>query len=195
MSLLVDRSLVYTTKGVDQSQRYNRLETLRQFEYKKLHEQKEEEAIRQLHLDYYLKLSEQAYAEQFQSQLKWLNKLEQEHDNLVAALNWSLTESRKMFILLAGYLGWFWYLHSHLILGKYYMEKAISDDTEKSEAYARVLTELGRHAFYSTEKSEPIELMKKSLNIWRKTKNLRELAIVLSSLGRHASRTDDPETA
>ena len=65
---------------------------------------------------------------------------------------------------------------------------------EKSEAYARVLAELGRLAFYTTEKSEPIELMKESLDIWRKVNNLREQAIVLGSLGRHASRTDDFET-
>jgi non-specific serine/threonine protein kinase len=194
LSRLVDRSLVNTTKGAEQSQRYNRLETLRQFAWKKLQTQNEEEVIRQRHLEYYLRLSEQAYKEQFQSQLKWLNWLEQEHDNLVAALNWSFTESKKKFILLTGYLGWFWYLHSHLILGKDYLEKAISEDSEKSEAYARVLAELGRLAFYSTEKSGPIEFMKESLGIWRKTNNLREQAIVLGSLGRHASRTDDFET-
>jgi len=36
--------------------------------------------------------------------------------------------------------------------------------------------------------------MKESLAIWRKYKNLKEQAIVLSLLGRHASATDDHET-
>jgi len=148
LSRLVDRSLVYTKKGPDQSLRYNRLETLRQFALKKLQLQKEVERIRKLHLEYYLKLSRNAYAEQFESQLKWLNKLEQEHDNLITALNWSFEKFNEKFIQLVGYLGWSWYLHSHYLLGTDYLEKAVSADKEKSESYARVLAELGRIQWY-----------------------------------------------
>ena len=194
LSRLVDRSLVYTQKGADQSLRYNRLETLRQFAWKKLQLQKEELTIRQRHLEYYSKLSKQAHAEQFESQLKWLDKLEEEHDNLVAALNWSITESNEKFILLAGYLGWFWYMHAHLLLGKDYLEKALTEDTEKSEPYARVLAELGRIMWYGTDNSRPVEILKKSLRLWRQFKNYREQAIVLSLLGNARSLSGDHET-
>jgi len=194
LSRLVDRSLVYTKKGPDQSLRYNRLETLRQFALKKLQLQKEVERIRKLHLEYYLKLSRNAYAEQFESQLKWLNKLEQEHDNLITALNWSFEKFNEKFIQLVGYLGWSWYLHSHYLLGTDYLEKAVSADKEKSESYARVLAELGRIQWYGGDHPRAVKIMKESLAIWRKYKNLKEQAIVLSLLGRHASATDDHET-
>ena len=195
LSRLVDRSLVYTQKGSDQSLRYNRLETLRQFALKELQLRNEEEMIRQHHLEYYLKLSEQAHAGQFQSQQKWLNKLEQEHDNLLTALNWSFKESKEKFILLTGYLGWFWYLHAHFILGTHYLEKALTEDTGKSEAYARVLAEIGRIQWYGGDQPRALKIMKESLGILRKHKNLREQAIVLSLLGRSASATNDHETS
>jgi tetratricopeptide (TPR) repeat protein len=121
--------------------------------------------------------------------------LEQEHDNLVAALNWSFTKHNEKFIQLVGYLGWFWYLHAHYILGTDYMEKALTANTEKSEAYARVLAELGRIQWYGGDHPRAVKIMKESLGIWRKHKNLREQAIVLSLLGRAASATNDYETS
>jgi len=194
LSRLVDRSLIYITKGADQSMRYNRLETLRQFAWKKLQLRKEAGTIRQRHLAYYLKLSKQAHAEQYESQLKWLNKLEQEHDNLIAALNWSFIESKENFILLAGYLGWFWYLHAHNILAKDYLEKGLDIDSDNSEAYARVLAERGRMMWYGREFSRAVEIMEESLGIWRQSKNYREQAIVLSLLGKLKAAFDDHET-
>jgi len=168
LSHLVDRSLVFTQKRADQSLRYNRLETLRQFAWKELQLQKEEITTRQRHLEYYINLSKHAYSEQFESQLKWVEKLEQEHDNLVAALNWSITESTEQFILLVGYLGWFWYVHAHILLGGDYLEKAILADTKKSEAYARVLSGLGKILWYGTDQTRPVKILKESLSIWRK---------------------------
>jgi predicted ATPase len=185
---LVDKSLVIAENQEDESVRYRCLMPLHQYGLQKLIENGEEEKYRGRHLSYYLNMAEQAYKEQFESQLKWLNKLEQEHDNLIAALNWSFTESKEKFILFSGYLGWFWYLHSHYLLGKDYLEKALSSDTKKSEAYARILPDLARILWYSSgDHSRALSLMKESLGIWRKFKNLREEAFVLSELGKHAS--------
>ena len=195
LSNLVDRSLVYTHKRADQSLRYNRLETLRQFAWKELQLQKEEITTRQKHLEYYKNLSKQAYLEQFESQLKWVEKLEQEHDNLVAALNWSITESTEQFIMLAGYLAWFWYVHAHILLGRDYLEKAILADTKKSEAYARVLSGLGKLLWYGTDQTRPDKILKESLSIWRKLKNYREQALLLSWLGNTNSRAGNHETS
>ncbi|MCK4346157.1 MAG: AAA family ATPase [Bacteroidales bacterium] len=182
LSRLVDRSLVYTVKGADQSMRYNRLETLRQFAQQKFQSQKEEKAIRKRHLQYYLKMAEQAYEEQFESQLKWLNKLEQEHDNLIAALNWSYKNSPDEFILLSGYLSWFWRSHSHFLLGNDYLERALSQDIKKSEAYARALSGLGMIQWGIGVATRAIDLMSESLSFWRQLNNLSEEAYVLAEL-------------
>jgi predicted ATPase len=129
---LVDKSLVIAEDQEDESVRYRCLMPLHQYSLQKLIEIGEEEKYRDRHLSYYLSMAEQAYKEQFESQLKWLNKLEQEHDNLIAALNWSSAQSIEEFILLSGYLAWFWYLHSHYSLGMDYLEKALLKKTDKS---------------------------------------------------------------
>lgn len=191
---LVDRSLVYTIKGTDQSMRYNRLETLRQFAQQKLRSRKQEDVIMNRHLQYFLKMAEEAYDEQLESQLKCLNKLEQEHDNLIAALMWSDKNSPEEFVRLSGALGWFWSMHSHISEGKDYLERAMSKDVIKSEAYARVLYGLAMIVFYTGEIPRSIDFLDESLKIWRQHDNLWEQAIVLSYYSFVLAAAGDQET-
>ena len=191
---LVDRSLVYTIKGTDQSMRYNRLETLRQFGHQKLQSRKEEDVIMNRHLQYFLKMAEAAHDEQFESQLKWLNKLEQEHDNLNAALNWSEKHSPEEFVRLSGGLAWFWSMHSHISEGKDYLERAMSKDDSNSGAYARVLYGLAMIVFYFGEIPRSLDLLDESLKIWRQLDNLWEQAVVLSYFSFVLSASGDQET-
>ena len=67
----------------------------------------------------------------------------------------------------------------------------MSNDTKKSEAYARVLAGLGRFTHFARDNQRTIDLMNESLEIWRQSKNPREEAIVLGLLGKHASFTND----
>ena len=189
LSQLIDQSLVYNVKAADHGLRYKRLETLRQFAMQKLQLEKEEDSIRSQHLLFYLKLAEQAYEEQFESQLKWLNKLEEEHDNLITALNWSYKQSSEYFYMLSGYLGWFWLNHSHIRLGMEFLKKVLSEDTIDSQAYARNLYSLGSLMWYTAESPKAVNYLTESLQIWRQHKNLFEEAIVLQKLttATHAS--------
>ncbi|HCF83930.1 MAG TPA: hypothetical protein DEV72_01865, partial [Ktedonobacter sp.] len=68
-------------------------------------------------------------------QTTWLERLEQEHDNLRVALNWALQQDentnetqRRMEIALrlAGALRRFWQMHGHLNEGQTFTEKALS---------------------------------------------------------------------
>ena len=69
------------------------------------------------------------------SLLEWLDRLEQEHDNLRAAMHWSLedVERRKEIALrLGGALRSFWYSRGYLSEGLDFLERALvgSDDVE-----------------------------------------------------------------
>ena len=194
LSRLLDRSLVYSVKGTDQEMRYNRLETLRQFAIQKLQLQKEEDKFRSQHLHFFLKMAERAYGEQYESELKWLNKLDEEHDNLIAALNWSHTQSYENFIILSSYLGWFWNSRAHLLLGIEYIEKVLSSDDIESEGYARNLCGLGGLLWFRAEHSRALNYFTKSLEIWRQRKNMFEEAIVLQNLCKTTNSSGDFET-
>jgi non-specific serine/threonine protein kinase len=197
ISQLVDKSLVVAENQEDGYVRYSWLAPLQQYSLQKLIDSREEEIYRKCHLTYYLKLAEQAYEGQFDSELKWLNKLEQEHDNLIAALNWSFNQAIEEFILLSGYLSWFWWSHSHLNLAEDYLEKALSQDIAKSEGYARAAAGLGKiYAWVRLQNSSRGNfLLNESLILWRQFKNLREEAFVLSEIGYPYFRSGDFETA
>jgi predicted ATPase/class 3 adenylate cyclase/Tfp pilus assembly protein PilF len=92
LTQLVNKSLVAV---IEQSQsgetRYRMLETVRQYAREKLLEAGESEIIRQQHLNYFVKLVKQAEPELYRSnQMRWLNRLDDELDNLRMALEWAL---------------------------------------------------------------------------------------------------------
>jgi predicted ATPase/uncharacterized protein HemY len=75
--------------------RYWMLETVRQYASERLLEEGEAEAIRARHLDYFLGLAEAAEPHHLTGAQRgeWLERLETEHDNLRAALDWALSEA------------------------------------------------------------------------------------------------------
>lgn len=87
---LVARSLVNSETTGRVEARYRMLETIREYACERLVEAGEEARPRNRHLDYYL-----AQAEEIAPKLRgayqqlWLNWLEEEHDNLRAALRWA----------------------------------------------------------------------------------------------------------
>jgi len=183
LSRLVDQSLVYTKKAPDKYTRYNCLATLKQFAQQVIKKRNEEDSLNKKHLQYYLALAEEAYQEQYENQLKWLNKLDTEEDNLMAALEWSEDHSPKDYCWLAGSLAWYWNWKTKLVLGKQFLETAHSIETGKPETQARVIHGLGWFLCMFNEFERGIEHIKESLSIWRSLDNLQEQAFVLAQLG------------
>lgn len=182
LSHLVDRSLVYFKRTADQSVRYNSLETLRQFASRILQSRNEENELSARHAEYFLKLAEQSYDERLKAQQQWIIKLESEHDNLIRALNWTDIHSPEQFVRLAGALGWFWRLHSYILMGLDYLDRALARDVARTEYYARALYGLGYLLSVTGDKSRAVELLNESLGIWRKVENKEQEAAVLRDL-------------
>ena len=92
LSQLVNKSLVVVIEHSQSGEtRYRMLETIRQYAREKLLEAGGSEIIRQQHLNYFVKLVKQAEPELYRSnQAFWLNKLDDELDNLRMALEWAL---------------------------------------------------------------------------------------------------------
>jgi predicted ATPase/class 3 adenylate cyclase/Tfp pilus assembly protein PilF len=89
LSHLVDKSLVIFENAGKES-RYRRLETIRQYAREKLFETEEAAQIRDRHLDYFRTLAEKAEIEILNAnQVAWLKRLNDEFDNIRAAMEWS----------------------------------------------------------------------------------------------------------
>jgi predicted ATPase len=117
---LVDRSLVIARDQGNESW-YRLLETVRQHAWEKLVEAGETDEMQRRHLSWYLGLAEQADGKlRGPEQQVWLDRLEAEHDNLRAALEWSKRDPNHagMMLRLATALLWFWQFHGHWSEGR-----------------------------------------------------------------------------
>jgi predicted ATPase/transcriptional regulator with XRE-family HTH domain len=114
-AVLVDNCLVYQTVGPDQEPRFAMLETVREYAEERLVENDEVEATRRIHAGFYLELAERAAPElPGPHQAAWLERLERDHANLNAALDW-LTERREwdLALRLATSATWYWLRRSY----------------------------------------------------------------------------------
>jgi DNA-binding CsgD family transcriptional regulator len=94
LTRLVDQSLVLAEEQGGEV-RYRLLESLRQYADEKLREAGEEDAVRRRHRDWYVALAERAGPGLHGPALgEWLDRLEAEHANLRAALDWTEREGQ-----------------------------------------------------------------------------------------------------
>jgi len=140
---LVDRSLIVFEQR-DSETRYRMLETIRQYSRDKLFESGENERILNQHLDFFLKLAEAALPElESTQQVMWLNRLETEHENLRAALDWSQQSQIGMEVglRLSEVLGEFWSIRGHLTEGRARISAVLSHAQvlNRTAAFGKVL--------------------------------------------------------
>jgi predicted ATPase/class 3 adenylate cyclase len=112
---LVDKSLVVMDDETGDA-RYQLLETIRQYSLEKLTETPAGEVVRDRHRNFYLALAEDAEQQLLgPDQVAWLERLEADHDNLRAALRWSLDRrDSEPALRLGGALWPFWDTHGYV---------------------------------------------------------------------------------
>jgi predicted ATPase len=129
LSQLVDKSLVNAEESVTGNRRYRFLETVRQYARDRLLRSGHVLKLRDRHLEFFFDLARTADLElQGPNQVQWLNRLEIEHDNLRAALEWCLTTTGTMdrpLHLVCG-LWRFWIRHNHFREGRQWVERTLS---------------------------------------------------------------------
>jgi predicted ATPase len=139
LSSLVDNSLLQQIETADGESRFSMFETIREYARDRLVEGGERGALRRQHAGYYLALAEQAAPElDGQQQEVWLDRLEDEHDNLLAALDWAWEQSEAQSALrLAGALVQFWHTRGYLSEGRQWIERALSIAANEDSASAK----------------------------------------------------------
>ena len=126
LSRLVEKSLVVAEATGGGGVRYRMLEPIRQYAREKLEEGGEAEEVRRQHASFFLALAEDAEPRlRGPDDVEWLEYLEAEHDNLRAALSWTLERGEaELGLRLAGALEWFWEAHGHYSEGRRWIEDA-----------------------------------------------------------------------
>jgi predicted ATPase len=130
LSKLIAKSLVVAEATDEGGVRYGMLEPVRQYAWEKLRESDEAEAIQGRHAVFFLAVAEEAEPELIRSnQREWLRRLETEHDNLRAALSWSLQRGEaELTLRLEGVLWRFWLRRGHWSEGRRWLEEGLAQD-------------------------------------------------------------------
>ncbi len=130
---LINKSLVTLMPRAEDSEsetRYGMLETIRAYAREKLNESGEAKRVCLLHRDFFVAFTEQAEPElNGARQLEWLTRLDGEHNNIRAALQWMQEVADVEATLhLAGTLFWFWYYRCFFTEGRGWLERALTAD-------------------------------------------------------------------
>jgi predicted ATPase/class 3 adenylate cyclase/DNA-binding CsgD family transcriptional regulator len=196
-SLLAKNLLRRIDAGGDEP-RFTMLETIREYGLEQLAQTGELKALRRWHAGYYLALAEQAEpllhgAEQ----LAWLDRLEAEHDNFRAALEWSLAEERggTIALRLSGALAWFWEPRSYISEGRHWLARALGQASDRSAARMKALYGAGFLAHWQRDSATARALLEESLAIARELGDRWTVGWVLYLLGRVAYFGGDAATA
>jgi predicted ATPase/DNA-binding CsgD family transcriptional regulator len=114
LTQLANKSLVVVERVPGQKTRFRLLETIRQYGREKLRAAGEAGVVEVRHRDWYMKMAIQAGPElKGSEQSEWIEWLEREHDNLRAALAWSIENDTAVALQLAEKLGQFWFMRGH----------------------------------------------------------------------------------
>jgi predicted ATPase/class 3 adenylate cyclase/DNA-binding CsgD family transcriptional regulator len=123
---LVNKSLLQSApRG---GPRFHMLETIREYAAERLEAHGEDASARRAHAQAYLGLAERAEPRLFSSEASpWIERLEIEHDNLRAALQWVLGSGEPdLGVRLTAALWHFWYVRGHLREGGLWLERALA---------------------------------------------------------------------
>jgi predicted ATPase len=183
---LIDKSLLRRNDPAPSPEPHMRmLDTIREYALERLADSGEEAIVRRQHATYFLSLAEQAAAElKGPRRTTWLNRLEDEHDNLRAALRWA-KEQREVQIglRLAVALEQFWELRSYLSEGARWLAEllAITED-EEPQLKAAALRIAGNRTF-AFDIASAAELTERSLALYRQLADERGAAEALHQRG------------
>jgi len=174
---LVDKSLLRRS-----GERYWMLQTIREYGRELLAQSSEEDAVRRWHAEHYLALGEAAYADRIDSGLSWSRKLEEEHDNLRAALDFLQESDRVGFLQLAGALGWFWVARSHLAEAVRRLEDALASPVDDQQLTARTLHSLAVLDSFAGHSAAAIDRLGQAIELWRSVADEGELIATRNEL-------------
>jgi predicted ATPase/transcriptional regulator with XRE-family HTH domain len=196
LSSLVGKSLVWRNGAG----RYDLHELARQYVQGQLIRSDEFDEARNQHLGFFLTLVEEAKPKLYgPEQIHWLDRLEQDHDNLRAALAWSLryqgtaaelpgnlmAQTAQESLRLAGNLYLFWKRRNHWTEGREWLQHALAQSAALPGTHERT-SALNAAALLAAEQADTQsarQLAEENLTLSKELGDLHKTASALNTLG------------
>jgi predicted ATPase len=219
LTSLLSKSLPRQEPGSDEEPRFGLLYVLREFGLEQLEGAGELATTRAAHAAAFLALAEEAEPHLFGAEQKvWLDRLEEEHDNLHAALGWSLeqagqtgmagsnTQARAGWEIagrLAGALSRFWVIQCHFSDWQSFLAQVLEAPADLAdEVRAKILFQAAWTAATAGDRVRCAQLLEEALKLYRtlvqrspaELSLQRGLIAALNGAGRIALNTSEYPT-
>ena len=152
---LVEKSLVRQREGVDGQPRFAMLETIRDFGAEQAAERGARDRLRERHAAIFAGLADEAVGSLLGRDARlWLDRLEEEHDNLRAAIAWATETGDALGALRMTARMWrFWQMRGYLAEGSERVERALAlpSSTDHPEARADALAAAAGIAYWQAD--------------------------------------------
>jgi predicted ATPase len=183
LSSLTEKSLVRLVEGNGES-RFRMLVTIHEYAHERLKESDHLNYLEQRFAAYFLQFAEQAEPELYgPDQMKWFDRIENEYDNIRAALT-GLYNRRDLVdgLRLAGALGWFWFRKARFSEGQHWLElfRNAAGENAPPGPRAKAAYYLGWMRLCVSSvwgNPEGKHFFRESLRLWREVGNKRGVAL------------------
>jgi predicted ATPase/DNA-binding XRE family transcriptional regulator/Tfp pilus assembly protein PilF len=200
VAALIDQSMLQHRQIGDEV-RFVSLETIREYALEQLSASGDLNLLQRAHAQYHTNLAEQAeQALTGAEQTHWLNRLDQEHDNIRAALHWATHNQEVVLGLrLAASLWRFWYMRGYLREGYAWLQSLLAQSyalpQQEWAVRASAFHGAGVLAYVLGDYLQGTALFESALAIRRALDDRRGIAATLSNLGMIAHYRGDYERA
>jgi non-specific serine/threonine protein kinase len=201
LTQLAEKSLLRVDSELSDEPRFSMLESLREFALERLRAAGDEADAARRHAAYYVEVVEQAQpALQGPSESIWMGRLEDDYDNIRAALGWAIADAdpsaHELALRMSGGLWRFWWVRGYLHEGARWLAEALKrTDAASPTSRARALHAAGKLARERGFLDEAESLCRQSLSVFREFDDKASIALVLNSLGNIVGDRSDYEAA
>ena len=178
---LVDQSLVRAGDETDE-QWFSMLETIREYAAERLDVRGETTATQRRLAEAMIRLAESASSRlSGADQRAWLDRLEREHDNLRASLDWATSEPEPEVAATLAYLLWrFWQQRGYLNEARARFDAMAAMDWDlQPVTRARFAEAFGGIAYWQSDQPTAVKWYDVALAVWREIGDKEELANAL----------------
>ena len=191
LSVLVDSSMVRQGAPAEGEQRFDMLETIREFAAERLAASGQEQEIRDRHVEHFRGMGEDLspwffYRWAAGAELgAWARWLDNESDNMRAALDWSISDGHATTGLrLAIAMSWYWQHRGHLVEGREWLERLLAAPLEGTDdaLRARALLAMGDLALWQGDVERAVSAYEEARQIAHDLADSALLAIALLDL-------------
>jgi predicted ATPase/class 3 adenylate cyclase len=194
---LIDNSLVRQVAGLGRELRFTMLETIREFALEQLEVSGEADQIRRRHAEYFAAFCEQAEPQLIRaSDSKWFDRVDDEHDNIRAALAWSgeSESAHELMPRLANPLWIFWWLRGHWTEGSRWYERILELSVQPPGRLG-ALRGRGQFAVQAGDFARAARCWDEAITLARQLGDLHMLSTALGRRAHTAGQVGDPARA